>query len=364
MKIGILTDPLYESSGGIARYTSNIIKNLENDKENDYCFINFRKVNFLNYGKEIIIPSFFNPERDIIRKTILLPAILKKEKFDIFHSLSQFGLFWSKIGKKNILTIHDLIPIISPEIQSKFNYFSYKYILPKVLKNVDIIITISENSKRDIIKYLKIPEEKIEVVYHGVDKVFRPIKKAKRLIELKYGIESPFLFHVTVDENRTNLKEVIKTLSIIKDNGFKHKLVVSGKLKNKNNILEIIKNKNLMNDVIFTGFVPDYDLALLFNSADMFVYPSNYEGFGLPVIEAMACGCPVITSSSGSLPEIVGNAGIVLSSKNDASIAKSITELMNDNTRIKRLINRGFKTSKNFSWEKAVNEILKIYESI
>jgi len=368
MKISILADSFYQNRGGLKIYTYNLIKELMKiDNENEYFLICFKKLNFdlSPTVKQIVIPSFGNSERDVIRKLFLLPFFLKLKNFDIFHSIMQFGISWMKIGKKNILTLPDIIPILYPGFYDKYNYFSFKYILPKFIRNVDAIITLSENSKRDMINFLKIPKNKIKVIYLGIDEIFRPIKNAKDILLKKYKIDFPFILHITMNEQRTNLITLLKVFSLLKrKNKVYHKLIILGKIKEKEKLNFLLKKLNLLNDVLVLGFIPREDQPLFYSSADLFVSVTHYEGFGLPILEALACGCPVITSNVSSLPEIVGKSGILLDPSDTSSLYRNILELIEDHKKRKQMNKEGLKIAKKFTWNKTAEDTLKIYREL
>jgi glycosyltransferase involved in cell wall biosynthesis len=293
-----------------------------------------------------------------------LPLKLRKYKFDIVHDLSQIGPFLFNLPFKRISTIHDLSAILFPETFDVFSVLLQKYVLPMTLKNVDVVITISENTKKDIVKYLKYPKEKIKRIYLGVDERFKPLEKTDNVLN-KYNIISPYILYVGTLQPRKNITLFIKAFYKLKRNGIEHKLVVAGgKGWKYKEIYKTINKLKLQKEVIFTGYVEDDDLPYLYNAADLFIYPSLYEGFGLPLLEAMACGCPVITSNTSSLPEVVGDAGIMIDPYNvDALVGAMREVLSNDNLR-ENMIKRGLERAKMFSWEKTARETLKVYKEV
>ncbi len=192
----------------------------------------------------------------------------------------------------------------------------WKPTLNLISKKTDFIIADSENTKKDIINYLKIPEEKIRVIYLAADEKYKFLNNnigLKEELKSNYNIDSPFILYVGTVELRKNLPLLIKSFYELKKRGIPHKLILIGARNfGFNKILRLVNELRLIDEVIFTGFVPEEDLVKFYNTADIFVYPSLYEGFGLPPLEAMACGCPVITSNSSSLPEVVGDSGIMV----------------------------------------------------
>lgn len=368
MKIGIVTDPIDESYGGIAHYTYNLVKNiLTVDKENQYVLVHSKKINLDIYknAKNIVIPSFLPPYIDFMRKLIIFPSLLRKERFDIIHSPVQFGIFLFPTNAKNILTVHDLSSLIFPRMYSSYNFTVHKLIFPRILKNIDIIIVPSESTRNDMIKILGLQKEKIVVINSGVDKRFKPIKDAKEYIRKKYGISKPFILNVNTLDLRKNINTLLKAFYELKKKGLIYKLIIIGKSGDAyKQIISYIQRFNLSNDVTLMGLIDENDIPYFYSAADLFVFPSLYEGFGFPVLEAMACGCPVITSNSSSLPEIVGKAGLMVDPINTKKLAEGMIEMLINKNLRKSMIKRGLKRAKTFSWENTAKETLKIYKEI
>jgi glycosyltransferase involved in cell wall biosynthesis len=229
----------------------------------------------------------------------------------------------------------------------------YKFCV-NLCKKADKVITISEYSKNKIIEILKIPEEKIKVIYCGVDhNRFFP-KKRKRNKKIKIG----FLGGLTKQKNAINL---IKAFNILADKNAE--LIIGGGGKEQRNLFEYAK-KNEIKNIKFLGYVPDKDLPDFYRNLDLFVYPSFHEGFGLPILEAMACGCPVICSNRESLPEVVGNAGILIDPKDVGEISKEITRVMKDENLRKRMSQEGIKQANKFNWGIFSKEMLAAYKEV
>lgn len=218
----------------------------------------------------------------------------------------------------------------------------------------------------DIIRYFKIPENKIKVIYLGVDEDYKPLSETEiRKVRQKYHLNYPFILYVGSLISHKNIPTLIKAFYKLKKYGLPHKLVITGKRGWKyKNIFEIISKLNLQKDVVFTGYVQREDLPALYNAADLFVYPSLYEGFGLPPLEAMACGTPVITSNTSSLPEVVGNAGIMVDPYDIDGLAKAMYEVLTNEGLRAELRKRGLERAKMFSWKKTAEETLNVYKGI
>jgi len=362
MKIGLSTEHIIEKETGVGDYAYNIISNLLSiDKKNKYYLIHNRKINkdIFNKTNNLIIPLPKIKPRELLWHFYTLPKKLEKLGLDIFHSTAQLNSI-SNTKYKKMITIHDLAAIKFPHTHNLYPRLSAKYILPKVISKSDKIIAVSENTKKDIINYFKVDKDKIEVIYEAAEKIFKPVK-TKKVLE-KYNIDQPYILYVGTIEPRKNINLIIKAFQEIKRNNLPHKLVIVGKFGWKyQSILTSLKGSN---DIILTGYVKKEDLPEFYSNAEFLVYPSLYEGFGLPPLQAMACSCPVISSNTSSLPEVIGNAGILINPKDKETLKSSMLKLIKDRSLISELKKKGLKQSKKFSWEESAKKTLNIYNSL
>jgi len=362
MKIGIITDSIDESSAGISVYTRNLVENiLKLDKKNEYVLIHHKKSDDDLYKKtkQLIIPLKNIPLGREYRKVVQMPKILKKQNFDLIHETAQMGPFFFKNNFKKIVTVHDLAPLkFFKTIQGLAPYLHHRLGLKSVLKNVDKIIAVSESTKNDIINLLKINKNKIHRIYEGNKQIKQ---SSNQDIFKKYNIKTPYLLFIGTLEPRKNIVNIIKGFS--KTNNLQ--LVIAGKKGWKyKEIFNTVKKLKLQDRVKFIGFAANQDIPNLYKNAVAFIFASVYEGFGLPVLEAMSYGCPVVTSKTSSLPEVAGDAAILVDPFNISEIAEAIETATKDENKRKEMIEKGFKQSKKFSWEKAARETIKLYESV
>ncbi len=226
------------------------------------------------------------------------------------------------------------------------------------------IIAVSQSTKDDLIHCLGIPDKRISVVYEGIDhSLFQPV--SHRIYK------HPYILFVGSEHPRKNFTTLLKAFSQLKSEpGFKKlKLVKVGSAGGqeadfRNQTMEVVESLNLSSDVIFTDFVPETDLPAYYSGAEVFVLPSLYEGFGFPVLEAMACGCPVITSNTSSLPEVVGEAGIMVDPHNTDSLAQAMRRVLTDSELSNNMIRKGLEQAKRFSWEKTAEQTLEVYNKV
>jgi len=293
---------------------------------------------------------------------------------DSVHLPNQhLGRYGNCLKVPYIITVHDLIRYFDLEDSEEDEAFIY---LPnrryRHYLNLDYegirkamrIIAVSQSTKDDLMEHLGIADERISVVYEGIDhSLFQPV--SQRIY--KY----PYILFVGSEQPRKNLTTLLKAFSQLKSEPIfkKLKLVKVGKAGGqgadfRNQTMDVVESLHLSNDVIFTDFVPETDLPAYYSGAEVFVLPSLYEGFGFPVVEAMACGCPVITSNTSSLPEVVGKAGIMVDPHDADSLAQAMRHVLTDSKLSNNMIGRGLKQSKKFTWEKAAKQTLDIYSEV
>jgi len=366
MKIGIIADSIDEPKTGLGTYTHNLIKNLSRFRKHEYIIIHYKRGGIANSVPcdDSIVPIPKIPFGKEIRKMCILPFKIRELNLDVIHETYHFGPFLFPTDKISILTVFDLSPLIFPETHRYSTVLMHKLLFPLIIRNSDKILTISESTKQDLMKYLNISEKKIIVTYLSADEKFKPLNnKAINDIKQKYKLNFPFILYVGTLEPRKNIPVLLRAFYKLKKKNLQYKLIIAGKKGWKyKEIFEITNKLNLQKDVIFTGYVSDEDLPKLYNAADLFVYPSLYEGFGLPPLEAMACGTPVITSNTSSLPEVVGDAGIMTNPYNVDGLANAMHEVLTNDGLSEDMIKKGLKRAKMFSWEKTAKETLKVYE--
>jgi len=365
MKVGVISAQLNQQLTGIGNYTHSLIKELNKlDTNEDFLFLINHQNNTFFTNDGIIVDNPF----PILKTYAWYPYLirkLRKYKLDIIHNPSQVPTFF-KSKQKYILTLHDISPFLTPKEHRHGRVLVYKLLTPRTLKTADKIITVSNSTKNDLINYFNIPEEKIRVILLAADEKFKPLSnKEIREAKQKYTLNFPFILYVGTLEPRKNIPSLVKAFYKLKKKNLRYKLVITGKKGWKyKEIFETIDKLNLQNDVVFTGYVADEDLPALYNAADMFVYPSIYEGFGLPPLEAMACGTPVITSNTSSLPEVVGDAGIMVDPYDVDGLADAMHEVLTDEGLRANMIKKGLERAEMFSWEKCARETLEVYEEV
>jgi len=372
MKIAIDLIFVPAQKTGVGQYAKLLIGSLaEFDEKNQYLLFikknqvlefdpkktNFRIITCSDVFRFKILMIFW--------EQFILPFILSWKKVDILHSLQQttplIGSF------KRVVTFHDMTIFLFPEKHTTARKFLYSFLMPLSAKKADKLIADSLSTKNDMIKFLDIISEKINVVYLAANPVFglRNTKNAGDVLE-RYGIKNKFILYVGTLEPRKNVIGLINAYQrLVVKNGIAHRLVIVGKKGWQfQPIFETVKKMRLDQNIIFTGYVPDDDLADIYNAADIFVYPSLYEGFGIPPLEAMACGVPTITSNVSSLPEVAGNACILINPNDTEEIEQSVFKLLMTEKLRQNMREMGLSRSKEFSRKKLADGTIATYNEV
>lgn len=351
MRIGIDAGSASGASTGIGCYTRNLIEYVEKTGEAEF-------LRFLP-GKDDL-----NTIERIKWENFGLPAKVKKEEIDLLH-VPGFAGPLLKGRNKTVTTVHDLIGMIYPDNLGKISRFYWQRWLPGCVKNSDMIIADSENTKRDIINLLGVSSEKIEVILLAADERFKPIIDTEALgaVREKYELPDEFILGVGTIEPRKNLISLIEAYSEhLNENKTGIKLVLVGKKAwGMSSVEKRAKELGVEDDVIFTGYIDDEDLPSIYNLAEFFVYPSHYEGFGLPVLEALSCGTPVITSNVSSLPEVAGEAAVYVSPDDVRGLKGSLLELEENKALREELSGKALERAKLFSWKDTAQKTLDVY---
>lgn len=373
LRIGIDIYASFAGITGIKVYAENLLRYLSKiDFENEYILYSSRG---LRAGKR---PPLIIKQRNFRNRDIRLPERLYIRLYrskipivdlfcgnvDIFHSLC-FSIP-NSIRAKLITNIYDISWIVCPEEMSPVTSFFNKW-MPVFIKRANKIITCSLSSKKGIVEYYNVPEEKVNVIYGAANENFKRIENSDLMSEVKrkYKINRDYILFVGQMMPRKNIVRLFKAYHQFIEKKLDVDLVLVGpEIKAYPEMLETIKTLSLNEKVIFTGYVPYEDLPLLYNAAKLLVYPALYEGFGLPIVEAMACGTPVVTSNVSSMPEVAGDAAILVNPLSVEEIGKAMYEVLTNTELYERLRDKGLERSKLFSWAKAAEQTLSVYREV
>lgn len=373
MKIAINTILLLSPLTGIGNYVYQIAKTLRRtDPIHEYTyFYGFYSSNLISPEER---PDSFHRLKETVRKIPFLGTLARNLK-DVanYFSSRTFDLYFEPHfiplrlpAKYIVVTVPDFSFARFPEWHSKDKVRFFKKHFWKNIKKADRIIVISDFIKEEAIRLFGFPEDQLTAIQLGFDsdifKVYAP--QDLMVVKKKYHLPENFILFVGSIEPRKNLRALLRAYMDLEEairKEFKIVLVGSKGWENEE-IMSLIRK--LKSDVLYLGYVPDNELGKFYNLGSLFVYPSFYEGFGLPPLEAMACACPVIVSNVSSLPEVCGQAAFYIDPNDTGSIAQGMNRILNDETLRKSLIMKGLERSKLFSWEKSAMEHLKVFEQV
>jgi glycosyltransferase involved in cell wall biosynthesis len=372
-KIAIICDNVDdEKRTGTANYALNLVNNLQDNHEIEYIIVHKKYIKNLFKGvrKELIVPnknhSFIF---STIRKVIIMPIKLMQSKVNLVHETYQMGPFILPfLPFKKIVTIHDIFFKTHPNTHNILSKVRHTLSLPIILKNVDMVITDSISSKKDIMTHYKYPKNKIIVNYLGTNDEYKKIENIQELdrIRNKYNLPQNFILSVSTVEPRKNVLTILNSIKYLRDKDNIVNYIIVGKKTQPyfNKLNTYIKENQLGSQVKFLDYVELLDLPYIYNLADLFILPSFYEGFGLPIAEAMSCGCPVITSNLSSLPEIVGNSSFLINPSDIEGISEAIEKLYKNKPMRDSYSKKVLERSKIFNWEDCAKNTENIYKKI
>jgi glycosyltransferase involved in cell wall biosynthesis len=345
---------LGDHNTGVQYYTQNLYNEFLKRDEDHFDFQLMRSP--VTDSRSLKINRF---ER-ILFENFSLPAYFRRNNFNLYHSPNYVLPYLANIP--SVLTIHDLLTLDRPELCQTESALYFKFFLPPSVKKAIRIIAVSNTVKKDILNHFNLPEDKIEVIYHGVNSIFK--KSTDGAILEKYHLPEKYILFVGNLEPKKNLERLIRAFDLLKRNtDIPHKLVIVGKKGWKyQSVFDTVAGLKINSEVIFTGYVPLEDLPVIHSMAGLFVFPSLYEGFGIPPLEAMACGAPVLVSDKGALPEITGGTCLQVDPFDMNRIAQGMHQLLTDTHLRNKSVRSGREWVSRFTWENAAKETLKVYE--
>lgn len=371
MRIGIDARMYSTRFTGIGRYVHELVSTLAQiDKKNEYVlFMNEPEYSEFQPPNKRFSKVLVNAKHYSVAEQTRFLWKLWRSRLDLMH-FTHFNAPLLYRGK-TVVTIHDLILSFFPgkKMNSIFRRLPYQWILKNVVKHSERIIAVSKNTKEDLLKMFDIDAGKIEVIYEGVADIFGPREDKEALDDVlkKYMITKDYILYTGVWRSHKNLVNLVRAFRLLRgDEGFEPQLVITGQEDPYYpEIKRAVRELELENDVIYTGLVPEEELVALYQGAKAYAFPSLYEGFGLPPLEAMRCGTPVVASESSCIPEICGEDNALFFDPLDPEdIANTLRRLWLDETLQKDLRERGLKHSRKFSWEKMGEKTLELYKDL
>jgi glycosyltransferase involved in cell wall biosynthesis len=371
LTLGFEAKRIFKNKTGLGNYSRDLVRILSAFyPENTYLLYNPKANNqklfipnntnvFEKNPRHFFSKIFYNVWR---QQTVVHD--ISKDGVVIFHGLS--GEIPSGLKQKNIkivVTIHDLIFLRYPQFYSFFDRKIHKLKFKKAIHQADKIIAISEQTKKDIIHFFNVPESKIEVIYQGCQPVFKQrfSQIEKDIVSKKYNLPQKFILNVGTIEARKNVLSVVKAIKNIENIDL---VIIGNKTKYTQKVMDYITENQLQNRVHFLTGLNSIELATVYQLAKIFVYPSLFEGFGIPIIEALYSGTPVITNNSGVFPEAAGPAGAYVNPENSEEIANKIIELLENEALCTKMIEEGNTFVQKFNDETIAQKVMAMYQKL
>jgi len=361
--IGVITGNLRQHQTGMSTYSFHILEGIKTKYE---VYQIMDSSGDLENGCRQVIPKTLPIPYNYLPWSISL-SLQKKllSRFDIIHNVCQYPIT-IPYPDRSIMTIHDLIPVLYPSLVTPIYAWQARFLLPKVLKKAALVLAVSEHTKQDLVTRYHLDPQKIDVTYEGVSDHFHPCSQEEiKQYRQRMGLLDPYVLFVGALEPKKNIPGILKAFSLCLKEIPHLKLVLAGKLSWKyEDIFSLIKDLKIENQVRYLDFVPYQDLPLLYSGAEVFVFPSWYEGFGLPPLEAMKCGTPVIVSDQSSLPEIAGPDGLMVAPNDHVSLSQKMLTILTDQSFRTRMSQYYLRRSTLFSWENCIKKTTESYEKI
>jgi glycosyltransferase involved in cell wall biosynthesis len=376
MRIGIDGKVMSSCAGGIGTSAMNLVRSCIHGAATTHPQVEFvifsgpqTCLDGLQGSNWRVDTRFRGVESSLLRLLFYIPKGLKAQHIDVFHGFDHLGVpLFTKVGRY-VATIHDMIPLILPQWVTRKHRLVVTAAYRRLVRQADRVITPSEATKADVVHHLGINPERIAVIPWGCEERFQPTGDHERFgaVQRRYRLPTRYLLFVGTLEPRKNLTALLHAYAKLRAAGHDEdlKLVVAGRTGwLYREIFTAVKALGLQKEVIFTGFVDDEDLPHLYRGAQLFVFPSLYEGFGLPILEAMASGVPVVTSRAASMPEVAGEAAMLVDPHDVQAIADGMRQVLYKDGLRDVLIQKGLARARHFTWESVAQKTLELYAAL
>jgi len=367
VRIGIDARKLHDF--GIGTYIRNLVRNLARiDRETEFVLLcraeDAAALADVGENFRTVVETAGNYS---VSEQLKVPLALKREKVTLFHA--PHYVLPPLVSCRSVVTIHDCIHLMFPQyLPSRFAFMYARASIAMAARRATRVLTVSESSKRDILRFVDVPPEKIDVIYNAYDERFgvEPCEEDVVRVRERYQLHDEFVLYAGNVKPHKNLTRLIEAFDLVRSRGLDHlKLVLIGDDISKYAALRrAVHAHQLHKYVRFLGYLPEETLAVMYRLAGVFVFPSLYEGFGLPPLEAMASGTPVVTSNMSSLPEVAGSAAVLVDPYDPNAIAEGIQQVLTDEQLRRDLRARGLARARQFSWEQSVRRVHAIYNQV
>jgi glycosyltransferase involved in cell wall biosynthesis len=371
MNVGLLVYGVDRPLTGIARYTIELAEALADRKDApDITLLQAGSADRLNKRgfRKVPLPGCRLLPGLVTLGNILIPWQARRWNLDLIHDPTGVAPFlFAGDSAKRILTLHDVFPWSCPGTSPLLENIIYRYWLPRMVRRADVILTPSEHSKADISRHLRVPKDRVHVFPYGIAAAFRPLpaEEVRSRLRRRFSLSSPYILYAGALSVRKNVRRLLQAFAAVRREFPDLRLVLAGQRTGKRTPIDSdILREGLTDKIIVTGPVSDAELTDLYNGCLLFVFPSLYEGFGLPPLEAMACGAPVICSDRASLPEVVGDAAVLVDPTDGAALKTAMRELLMREDLRARMREAGLRRSRTFTWERYASDTLEVYRRI
>jgi glycosyltransferase involved in cell wall biosynthesis len=371
MRIGIDATALPSQPVGAGNYIINLIRALSR-LDSEHKFVVFAQDSRRDLFEglqasrlEWVWLAGKHPALRLVWEQTAFPGLVRQFRLDLLHSLHYTRPF--NLPCKSVVTFHDMTFFLFPGLHTRSKRLFFPLAIRLSARTADALIADSESTRQDALRLLKVPPDKIFTVPLGVDESFHPVSDALLLdgVRRKYNLPARFILYVGLVEPRKNLPLLLQAYKVLAQKAIDCPLVIVGRFGwSHQRILQQIDELGLKEKVLLTGYVPARDLPIVYNLADVFVYPSVYEGFGLPPLEAMACGTPVITTAVSSMPEHVGDAGLLVPPDDLPALAQALQDVLTDQALREHLAHKGPRQAAKYTWERTARQTLHVYQKL
>lgn len=352
--------------GGTETYAVSLIRAMASEfPDNDFIVFLNQEASKLAFGEmknlfPVVCPIYAESRfKRYLFEQIVFPRIVKQHSIEVLHSLGYVGPF--RVACPHVVTIHDMNYVVHGEGMNLFRKKLLKYFVEKTADRCGHVITVSNASRFDILRYMRLPEAKVSVVYEAASDDIRPLSKQNcDDVMSQYGIRSPYIAALSSTSRHKNIVRLICVFADISKE-IDCDLVLIGYLPKGSKILSLVDTLQIKDRVHVTGFIARYELSALLQKARLFVFPSMYEGFGLPLLEAQKLGVPVVCSDRASLPEIANGTAMQFNPESEREMRSAIIKCLQSDGLLQELKDRGISNAGRFSWKKAAQDTMKIY---
>lgn len=371
MRIGIDTTPLPRQPLGAGTYVIELVRALSALKSKHRFVLVATETGRTQIGEldaesvEWIITPNYPPALRLIWEQVKLPGIIRRSGVDLLHSLHYTQPY--RLSCSSVVTFHDMTFFLFPELHTPIKRLLFPYAMRLSSRRADALLASSESTRQDILQILGIPEERVHTAPLGISKKFHPIKDPQLLEDCrqKYRLPAQFILFVGLFEPRKNLPLLLRAYRrILKEYDVPPLVLVGRKGWNTQQVIREIQQVGLDRKIFWLDYLPSQDLPIVYNLAQVFVYPTLYEGFGFPPMEAMACGTPVITSDVSALAENIGEAGLLIHPQDEQALANALHRLTSDPDLRQKLAQAGIQRALTYTWDRTARQTMHVYEQL